>query len=47
LSIDSHGLDALGLGHIVIALVAIGLMTVCRPSRRLDKLDDKIKKEDE
>jgi hypothetical protein len=30
---------------VVIVLVAMGLMTVCRPSRRLDKLDDQIKKD--
>jgi hypothetical protein len=35
---------------IVMVLVAMGLMAVCRPSRRLDKLDERIKedkKEDE
>lgn len=32
---------------IVIALVAVGLMTVCRPSRRLDKADEKQAKEEE
>lgn len=32
---------------IVIMLVGLGLMTICRPSRRADKPDEKFKKEEE
>ena len=32
---------------IVIAVIAVGLMTVCRPSRRLDKPDDKHRKDEQ
>lgn len=30
---------------LVLALLGIGLMTVCRPTSRLEKVDDKLKKE--
>ena len=32
---------------IVITMVSVGVMTVCRPSRRLDKAEEKVKKEEE
>ncbi len=32
---------------LVISLVAVGVMTVCRPGGRLDKADDSKKKQDE
>jgi hypothetical protein len=32
---------------IVLAMLGIGLMTVCRPTSRLDKPDDKVKEEEQ
>lgn len=32
---------------LVLALLGMGLMTVCRPTSRLEKLDDKLSKKDE
>jgi hypothetical protein len=32
---------------IVIMLIGLGLMAICRPSRRADKPDEKVKKEED
>ena len=32
---------------IVISFIGVGLMTICRPSRRLDKVNEKKKKKEE
>jgi hypothetical protein len=32
---------------LVLLMLGIGLMTVCRPTGRLEKVDDKLKKESE
>lgn len=32
---------------VVLAMIGVGLMTVCRPASRLEKPDDRVQKDDE